>query len=104
MKGTAPTVAREIFYLNEENIYELRSHTDFTIRAVDSIRNRLENLSCLIPKIWEIEPLDSNQTKPLPELKAKLRNGTLKIDHTDLRYICKILVLFLKLTYRSEMF
>lgn len=54
MKGTAPTVAREIFYLNEENIYELRSHTDFTIRAVDSIRNRLESLSCLIPKMWEI--------------------------------------------------
>ena len=38
MKGTAPTLVREMFALNEENRYKLRNRADFTILTVNSVR------------------------------------------------------------------
>ena len=65
MKGTALT-------LNVENRYEVRNSTDFTIRAVNSVRYGLESLTNLGPKSWEALPLDLNQIKSLSEIKAKI--------------------------------
>ena len=83
MKGTAPTLVREMFPLHEENRYKLGN------------RNGLESLSYLGPEIWETLPLDLKQLNHSQNLKAKLRNGTLKIVHPNFpRQTCKILVLF----------
>ena len=83
MKGTAPTLVREMLPLHEENRYKLRN------------RNGLESLSYLGPEIRETLPLDLKQLNQSQNLKAKLRNGTLKIFHPNFpRHTCKILVLF----------
>lgn len=38
-KGIAPTLIRQILFLNKKNSFELRNRTDFAIPAVNSVHN-----------------------------------------------------------------
>ena len=77
MKGTAPTLVREMFALNEENRYKLRNRADFTILTVNSVRYGRESLSYLRSEIWEMSLLDLKRTKSLSKFHAKIKKWSI---------------------------
>ena len=66
----------DVFRLREMS-YRLRNNTDFLSKNVHSVRYGTESLSYLGPKIWSLVPDDIKNR--LPYLKAKFKNGYLKI-------------------------
>ena len=65
-KGIAPTLIRQIFFLNKKNSFELRNRTD--------LQSQLLTLSIMEsgPTTREILPLDLEQTGCLSEFKVKI--------------------------------
>ena len=85
MKGSVPTVVREMFTLRKKR------DTNFEIVLwFYNFRNGLENLNYLGPKIWGTLPSNLKQTHSRPQkLALTLRNGNVKTVHVNFeRHTC----------------
>ena len=69
----SPSFMKTIYSLSRNN-YELRSQTDFKIENIKTVSYGSENISYRGPKIWELIPQDTKNSKNLLEFKRKVKH------------------------------
>ena len=72
--GMAPPVMNEVFPRNYALIYNLRRHPEFASRAINTVHYGSESLSFLEHKIWEMLPLDLENSDSLDLFKSGIKN------------------------------
>ena len=76
-----------IFKLNVENFYNLRQFSEFSSPKVKRAYYRIEIISYLPPKIWDILPENLKNIDNLEHFKKKIK--TWKPDNCPCR-LCKV--------------
>ena len=90
----SPLIVTERFEQRNEQHYNLRKNSQFTIPPIRTVYHGSKSISFLGPKIWNILP-DRLKNANSIEAKKKKKNGSLKIvDVGFVRFMFKMSVLF----------
>ena len=72
-RDLSPEVVTETFE-SKTSSYNLRRNDAFEKRQVNFVHHGTESLSFLVPKIWELVPVELNQLEGLDFFKLKIKN------------------------------
>ena len=72
--GLAPQIMNEVFPRNCALNYNLRRHSEFASRAINTDHYGSEPLSFLGPKIWKMLPLDLKNSESLDSFKSVIKH------------------------------
>ena len=73
VNGLSPEIMKEVFPFNDNTTYNTRSKRKLYSRAIKLVTFCSETLSHLVPKIWELVPVEIKNW--LSVLRGLLRNG-----------------------------
>ena len=80
--GLVPQLIKELLPLSA-HAYNLRSTYELKLENVHTVLYGTESLSFLVPKIWELVPLEMKSSHSLKEFKKKTNPGSQKILDPD---------------------
>ena len=72
-RGLSLEIPRETF-VPKTSSYNLRRNDTFKKRKVHSVYGDTESLLLLVPKIWDLVPVELKQSETLYPFKLKIRN------------------------------
>ena len=72
-RDLSPEVVTETFE-SKTSSYNLRTNDAFEKRQVNFVYHGTESLSFLVPKIWDLVPVELNQLEGLDFFKLKIKN------------------------------
>ena len=91
----SPLIVIELFEQRNEQHYDLRKDSPFTITPIRTAYHGSESISFLAPKIWNILPDRLENVNSIEALKMQIKNGSLEIVHVDFaKFMFKMLVFF----------
>ena len=75
-KGLSPSIITELFRCRDDQRYNLRNITDFTIPAIRTVYHGSESISFLGPKIWNMLPDRLKNANSLEIFKSEIKKWT----------------------------
>ena len=72
LNGLFPDILQNIFE-TKSNYYTTRNAPVFSSRYIKTVRYRLQTISYMTPKIWDLAPKEMKQFLTLYEFKAKIK-------------------------------
>ena len=71
--GLSPSIMKNVFHLNTDIPYMLRSRSELYSRNPKTVKYGAETISYLAPKIWSLVPNAIKISKSLDVFKSKIR-------------------------------
>ena len=96
-------IVTELFEQRNEQHYDLRKNSQFTIPPIRTVYHGSESISFLGPKIWNILPDRLKNVNSIEAFKMQKKNGSLKIVHVGFgRFMFKMSVLFKSISIEGK--
>ena len=96
-------IVTELFKQRNEQHYDLRKNSQFTIPPIRTVYHGSESISFLGPKIWNILPDRLKNVNSIEAFKMQIKKGNLKIAHVRFaRFMFKMSVLFTSISIEGK--